>query len=288
MTFNHLISFNRNNKLRLIELLIGHLLWSLSLLVIFVFVRKVENTSPVWSFGLMILQLYFAGLLIFPVLRLQSENRSRGFYLFWGIILALLIWMFHQLSLNGSWQSLLNAIQSGLLLMTGTIVGAALARYVKKFWEILPLCFAMSVADFSSWLIGPTANFAQTIEQYYLKPEGPPPAIDMILVKLAFPGTENLLPVFGLSDWIMVAFFIVVAQRYQINDNLLGFRRDFGPESKHLGRFYLPVSLVALLSAVICAQATGLFIPALPVIALVMLVWFGGHGLLKRTRHEKR
>jgi hypothetical protein len=283
MALDHLIAFNRNNKLRLFELLVGHLLWSLSLLVIFIFVRNMENTSAVLSVGLMALQLYFAGHLIFPVLRLQPENRSRGFYVFWGLVLALLIWIVHQLSLNGPWQLFLNAIQAGLLLMTGTIVGAALARYVRKLWEILPLCLAMSLADFSSWLIGPTANFAQTIEQYYLKPEGPPPAIDMILVKLAFPGVANLLPVFGLSDWIMVAFFIVVAQRHRLNDNLFGFRTEIETGRRHFGLFYLPVSLVALLAAVICAQTTGLFIPALPVIAVVMLLWFGGHSLVKKN-----
>lgn len=288
MAFDQLISFNRNNKLRLLELLVGHVLWCFSLLVIFVLVRNIENTSPLWSVGLMILQLYFAGYLIFPALRLQPEKRSRGFYVFWGIVFALLIWAIHLLPLSGPRKPFLNAIQSGLLLMTGTIVGVVLARYVKKLWEILPLCLAMSLADFSSWLIGPTADFAQTIEQYYLKPAGPPPTIDMVLVKLAFPGTANLSPVFGISDWIMVAFFIVVAQRFRINDNLFGFRTDIEPESKHWGGFYLPVSLVALLAAVICARTTGLFIPALPVIALVMLVWFGVHSLLKRTRHEKR
>lgn len=287
MALRDLISFNGNNKRRLVELFAGHLLWCLSLPVILVLVGKAEKPSPFWSIALMTLQLYFAGQLIIPALRMEPENRNRVFYVFWGAVLAVMVWAGHQLSANGLRQPLFEALQSGLLLLTGTIIGAALARYVKKLWEILPLCLAMSLADFSSWLIGPTADFARTIEQYYLKPVGPPPAIDMILIKVTFPGAPNLLPIFGLSDWIMVTFFAVIAQRHQINDNLLTGRRDGEPKKSRRPGIYLPISLVALLGAVALAQLTGTFIPALPVIALVMLAWVGGQSLTRKVRHEK-
>jgi hypothetical protein len=100
-------------------------------------------------------------------------------------------------------------------------------------------------------------------------------------VKLAFPGKADLLPVFGVSDWIMVVFFAIVAARHEVNDNLLGFA---GEEQARRGRVgcYLPVSVLALFLAMTLAQTTGLFIPALPVIALVMMLWYSLRYLLLR------
>ena len=103
----------------------------------------------------------------------------------------------------------------------------------------------------------------------------------MILVKLALPSNSLLAPVFGISDWIMVVFFALVANRHAVNDNLLGTAGETLAERQHFGR-YLPVSVVALLLAIILAQTTGLFIPALPLIALIMLSWYGLRYLKNR------
>lgn len=129
------------------------------------------------------------------------------------------------------------------------------------------------MADFASWLFGPTATFSQQIEQYYLDPVGPAPLIDMVLVKLVFPGVSGLAPVFGISDWIIVVFFAVVAQRHGVNDNLLGTAGEALARQGKIGR-YLPVSVAALFVATLLAQFSGLFIPALPLIALIMLLWY--------------
>ena len=196
----------------------------------------------------------------------------------------LIIWSANQITPSSSWLPLLTAIKSGLLLLIATIVGTALARYVRRLWELIPICLAMTLADFASWSYGPTAIFSRQIQQYYTAPEGPPPLIDMLLIKLALPGAAGLAPVFGISDWIMVVFFAVVAKRHGVNDNL------FGMSSKGLIRdgqigCYLPISAVALFVATLLAQTTGLFIPALPVIALIMLVWYAARFLqLRRSK----
>jgi hypothetical protein len=95
----------------------------------------------------------------------------------------------------------------------------------------------------------------------------------MILIKLALSGQAALAPVFGFSDSIMVVFFAQVAHHHGVNDNLLG---PAGESLARLGRIghYLPVSVIALLAATVFAQASGLFIPALPVIALIMPGWY--------------
>jgi len=243
--------------------------------------RLVESILPWWSVGFIALQLFFAAQLLLPALLLHPEERSRGFYLFWGATLVLSLWLINQLALTGIWLPIITVIKSSLLLLIATITGAAMARYVHRLWEIVPVCIVMTLADFASWLYGPTAGFTRQIQQYYLAPEGPPPLVDMVLIKLAFPGSAGLAPVFGISDWIMVVFFAIVANRYEVNDNLVGPPGEVLARQGQIGR-YLPVSVAALFSAIVLAQTTGLFIPALPVIALIMLLWYAGRYLLRR------
>jgi len=213
---------------------------------------------------------------------LQEEKRSRGFYLFWGATLLLSIWLINQLP-TSTLQQPLTAIKSGLLMLVATLIGAALARYVHRLWEIIPIGIAMALADLASWMFGPTANFTKELQQYYQDPVGPPPFIDMVLIKFAVPGSRNLMPVFGLSDWIMVVFFIIVATRFGINDNLIGASGKSLALQKKFGR-YLPVSVVALFVALSLAQISGIFIPALPLIALIMFLWYAIHRIWLQHR----
>ena len=273
MSLHPFTRFSRQNR-RLIILLMGsHLLWSCAIFGLWAIGSLIETVAPWLSSGFMALQLYLAAQLLLPALLLHPEGRQRGFYLFWGIVLAGTVWLVNQLTPVGAWLPLLAVIKSGLLLLVATLIGAALARYVKRLWELVPICLVMTLADFSSWLAGPTAAFTQQIEQYYRAPEGPQPLIDMALIKLAFPGSVGMAPVFGISDWIMVVFFAIVAARHEVNDNLLGKAGEKLARQGQIGR-YLPVSVVALFVAILLAQTTGLFIPALPVIALVMMLWY--------------
>ncbi len=281
MISSSLTSFSKPNRGQIFYLGIGHLLWSCGVFGLWSLAPWFESGS-VWLSGIFIaLQLYAASQLLLPALLLVPEQRTRSFYFFWGLVLALSVWLINQVPVAESWQPLLLAIKSGQLLLIATLVGAALARYVQRLWEILPICLMMTLADFSSWLYGPTAGFAEQIEKYYRTLEGPPPLIDMVLIKLAFPGDTGLAPVFGISDWIMVVFFALVAHRQEINDNLIGPSGEILARQGRFGR-YLPVSVVALFMAVQLAQLTGLFVPVLPLIALVMLLWYAGRYLLLR------
>jgi hypothetical protein len=261
MPLRSFTTFSKSNQRTIFLLIASHLLWGCAALGLWSAGQLLEASLPWWSVAFVALQLYFASQLLLPALLLHPEDRSRGFYLFWGLTLALSIWLINQLTSDSFWAPLLIVIKSSLLLMVATITGAAMARYVNRLWEIIPVCIVMTLADFSSWLYGPTAGFTRQIQQYYLAPEGPPPLIDMVLVKLAFPGPAGLAPVFGISDWIMVVFFAIVANRYEVNDNLVG----------------LPGEKLA---------RQGLFIPALPVIALIMLLWYAGRYLLRKSHAD--
>ncbi len=266
-----LFSFSTTNRRLLLLLIGGWLLWSVAVVGLWSLGRELASPSYWWSAAFIFVQLYLAVQLLLPALLLEPEQRTRIFYLFWLTGLALLIWAVHQLPDGGLWSPLLSALKTGLLLFSGTLVGISLARYVNRLWEVVPLCLVMMLADFSSWAVGPTADFARQIEDYYRMPEGPPPLIDMVLVKLTYPGATGLVPVFGVSDWIIVVFFAAVARRYQINDNLIGPGGDTGQQCR--GR-YLPVSVVALFMAIMLAHTSGTFIPALPLITLVVVVFY--------------
>ena len=279
MSLLHFITFSKSNRRMIFLLIACHLLWSCAVFGLWSTGRLFDAVGPWWPGVFLALQLYAAAQLLLPALLLHPEERNRGFYLFWGLSLAVSIWLINQLPHAGNWQPLLAVAKSGLLLLVATVTGAAMARYVKRLWELVPVCIVMTLADFASWMYGPTAGFTQQIQQYYQAPVGPPPLVDMILIKLAFPGIAGLTPVFGLADWIMVVFFAIVARRHGINDNLIGLPGETLARQGRIGS-YLPVSVVALLVATVLAQATGLFIPALPVIALVMLIWYAFRYLL--------
>ncbi len=266
-------TFSPTNRRQILLLVVGHLLWS-GVVVTLGFAGRSIEASPWWSVLFLVLQFYAATQLLLPSLLMHPEERTRSFYFFWGALLALIIWLINQLALPDLWQLPLSALKSGLLLLTATVIGTALARYVRRLWEIIPVCVVMTLADVSSWRYGPTGEFAEEIRRHYLAPEGPPPLIDMVLVKLAQPGSFGMSPIFGISDWIMVAFFVAVARRYEINDNLVGPPGGALAQRGQIGR-YLPVPAIALFAAVLLARTTGYFIPALPLIALVMLGWHG-------------
>ena len=283
MSLQSFASFSQANRRLILRLGASHLLWSCAIFGLWWGGQLIKVTTPWWTGGFIALQLFAAAQLLLPALLLQPEERKRGFYVFWGLTLLLSIWLINQLITVADWQPLLAAIKSALLLLVGTLTGAALARYVLRLWEIVPVCIVMSLADLASWLCGPTAGFSKVIRQYYLAPEGPPPLIDMFLIKLVFPGSAGLAPVFGISDWIMVVFFAIVARRYAINDNLIGTPGETLARQGRIGR-YLPISVAALFIAIVLAQTTGLFIPVLPLMALVMFLWYAIRYLLLQRR----
>lgn len=274
--------FSKVNRRQILLLIVCHLLWSAAIFALELYGRTIVAPAPWISIVFIALQLFAASQLLLPALLLHPEERSRSFYLFWFMTLAGIIWLSHQLPVVGIGLALMTAVKSGLLLLVATLCGAALARYVQRLWELIPIALVMTLADFFSWLYGPTALFTKQIQLYYQHPVGPPPLVDMILIKFALPGVIGLSPLFGIADWIMVVFFAIVARRHGINDNLFGMAGELLAQQGRYGR-YLPVSVVALMAGILLAQGTGLFIPALPLIALIMLLWYASHYLYGRT-----
>jgi hypothetical protein len=89
---------------------------------------------------------------------------------------------------------------------------------VKRPAEIIPLGVVAALADLFSMLSGPTKHMAEEISTYYVSGmEGIPPFVDSLLIKIPLLGAGTLVPLFGVSDWIIVVFLTAAANKFELN-----------------------------------------------------------------------
>jgi len=168
-----------------------------------------------------------------------------------------------------------DVIWSANLLFLATLLGGVLSSAVKRVGELVPVCLTAAVADTMSVAIGPTRSMTEDLVVYYRKGmEGPPPLVDLIVVKTAVPGSAKSFPLFGVTDWIFVVLLSTALLRMKKSDNIFPLalnRRSW---------FFIPVSALALYCAVVLARLTGVFVPAMVVIAAFFVVFlFVGYNL---------
>jgi hypothetical protein len=184
------------------------------------------------------------------------------------IMAAVLFAALRQGLVFGPWAE---ALLAAKLLVFALLLGNYLVTALNRPAELVAVCMVMSVADLLSVLAGPSRGIAASIEAFYLGDRlGLLPWSDFLLVKIALPGYDYLLPIFGLADLIMVAFFIGAAHKFGIEDNLFGAGLQRMVERRRPG-IYLPLPMVGVAVAVLLAQWLHIFIPALPVVAVVFL-----------------
>ncbi len=172
----------------------------------------------------------------------------------------------------------ITSISTANLLFCATLIGAALSSAVKRPGELVPVCLTAAIADLISVIKGPTKSMVEDITAYYDKGmEGTPPFVDFILVKVGIPGFEIPVPLFGVTDWVLLVLLSSALLRMQKNDNLLVYKKK---KSKFI---YLPVSALALFAGLVFAQLTQEFIPAMVFIALFFLIYL----VVKIEVHKK-
>ncbi len=153
---------------------------------------------------------------------------------------------------------------SANLIVFALLLGNALVSALRRPSELIPVCAVMSAADLFSVFAGPSKTMAASIETYYREGQvGAAPWSDFLLIKIAVPGAEHLVPVFGVADVIILAFLTAAARKFGIDDNVAG--RAIEPK-----RFfpYFSAAACGLAAALLAAQALGVFLPALPAMAL--------------------
>lgn len=159
------------------------------------------------------------------------------------------------------------------LIIFSCLLGAYLSTAVNRLTEIIPVCSVAFTVDLYSVLRGPSKEIAVQIGKFYSEgATGSVPLADMILVKIVNPSVEYLIPVFGVSDWIFIVFFSSVMLKFQLADGVVGKSLKDMEGSSGI-QFYFPLISLGLLISVLTAYMFNLFIPALPVILVIVLPW---------------
>jgi hypothetical protein len=151
------------------------------------------------------------------------------------------------------WESLATCGQ----LLVVVVAAGYLPRFLTHPAELLPLVSVMVCADAVSYLAGPTHDIAREVADYYMSGrEGAYPISEVLLMKFPTLGSFDLFPYFGVADWFMVVFLGSASRFFGLADRLAG----------------IPLAVLGLFLASATARLTGLFIPALPVLALFYMV----------------
>ncbi|MCU0556982.1 MAG: hypothetical protein MUF67_06725 [Desulfobacterales bacterium] len=213
--------------------------------------------------------------------RLRNRPRQRIALIVGSIGVALIFW--HRQRFGGGVPPLLAPLGSANLVVFACLVGTWLPDGLRRPAELVPVGALMALVDAASALAGPTRQIAESIETYYKDGmAGPLPVGDALLVKSAFWGSDRLLPVFGVSDWVMVVFLTAAALKFDLNDNLAPT-----PLAAMVRRgrtaFFFPVAAAGLILAVWLAHFSGRAVPALPLVAGAHLGW-----CLLRYPHTRR
>jgi hypothetical protein len=178
------------------------------------------------------------------------------------------------------YREVLFVLASANLVVFALLLGNFLVSGLNRPSELVPVCIVMSAADLLSVFAGPSRQMIEGIDVFYRDGRvGTIPWSDFLLVKIAVPGVDHLLPVFGVAEVIMLAFLVAAAHKFRIDDNLLG--RGLGDMGDcRCFPLWFPAAAAGLAFALLAAHGLGMFLPALPVIA----IFFLGYTL---PRHPK-
>lgn len=167
--------------------------------------------------------------------------------------------------------ALLTLSISSLLLGAASIFGIFAARGLKRPAELIPVCVVAAWADLCSVSAGPTRGVATSIEQFYRGGrQGPAPLVDDLLIKALLPGIPTPIPLFGVTDWIIVAFLTAILAQLKLTP---GPALPLTIAGLPVKPRYLHVAPVGLWLALATAQISGRFVPGLLFICMAVLFW---------------
>ncbi len=190
------------------------------------------------------------------------------------VILIITRLLLFQVESGGSFIGVLAGIAgTTTLIIFSCLLGSYLSQAIKRLPEVIPVCSVAFTVDLYSVFKGPSKEFALQIGDFYSNgATGPVPYVDIILLKIPNPSIGYLTPIFGVSDWIFVIFLSSVMLNFRISDGIIG--KDIKDVvSSPNTQFYFPLVSFALLVSIFIAYVFNIFIPALPVMIMIVLPW---------------
>lgn len=218
--------------------------------------------------------IILASLLVSAWINVEKSSASAAHSLLWrpltiNLLLLALLLAYHRY--DDGVHSVLTVVVSAVMLSSASLLGIVTARGLKHPTELIPVCVVAAWADLCSITAGPTHAMVGKITDYYSSgQQGPAPLADALLIKTLVPGTALPVPLFGVADWIIVAFLSAALVRLKLCP---------GPELAQfsIGAWlpfkYVHVAPLSLWLALTCAHLSGRFIPALVPICAFVLIW---------------
>jgi hypothetical protein len=196
--------------------------------------------------------------------RIEPYLTQAQSYRIGGLIIGLLLFVGVYIFIGkmGVHSHFVTAFHSANLIFMACLLGHWLVIPLKRAAELIPLCLVVSLVDIYSVFKGPSKNMTGGLAHYYTSGQaGTPPLIDFLLIKFPLPDQAGLLPIFGVSDWVIIAMLSAAAAKFELKDNIFG--QTNSP--------FMSVATIGLLLSIVLARTAGLYLPALPLIALIFL-----------------
>jgi hypothetical protein len=191
------------------------------------------------------------------------------------LLLSILLTAFFYTAARLGWLPLpfLFILNTANLFTAASLAGLWIIKPLKRSTELVILCLVLALSDLFSVLGGPSRQIVDAVKTYYEGGmTGSPPLGDFLLIKFPVPGAGHLMPVFGVSDWIVVVFLSAAARKLAIDDNVAG-KSLHAMDAGKRAQSYFPAAAAGLLLAVWTANILNRFIPALPIVSLVFVGW---------------
>lgn len=257
------------------------ILWSIPTVLFFYLPVPVDISSFQLSLTLYLfvgIYLLLASSLSYWVIVNVFSMNSLVLYMNGVIVVMILGALYWYATISAPFKIVLASLSTANLLFGSTLLGAVLSVAIKRVGELVPVCLTAAVADLTSVLKGPTKIMAADLSAYYEGGmQGTPPAIDAVLIKAGVPGHTVPVPLFGVSDWILLILLSSSLIRLQKTDNLLA------DGEMQRGYLFFPVTTLALYIGLLTAQITHIFLPAMVFICAIFL----GYLVCKHKVHLK-
>jgi hypothetical protein len=247
------------------------LCWTVSTVLFFYF--PIPSETSLFQRNLILflfigLYLLLASCLTYRTIKVVLSESSAEISKYCAVVALLFLLLYGSARIYDQSTVVIAGLATANLLFGASIAGTLLSSAVKRTAELVPVCLTAATADVMSVVKGPTRGMIEDISSYYEEGmEGAPPFVDFIVVKAGIPGFDIPVPLFGVTDWILVSLLSASLLRLKKSDNIM-------PGNGVLAKyFFFPISALALYSGLIVAQITELFLPAMVFISFFFLLY---------------
>jgi hypothetical protein len=233
-------------------------------------------SSPTLSYLVIVFFIFLLSSTMAIFLRFERDYLYKNNHIRRNLIVILILFrlLLFQIEKIDSFVGILAGIAgTTTLILLACLLGSYLSQAIKRLPELIPVCSVAFTVDLYSVLQGPSKEIALQIGDFYSAgAEGAAPYVDIILMKITNPAVDYLIPIFGVSDWIFVVFLTSTLLQFKVADSVAG------KDITHILNtqcvpLYFPLASIALLASILIANLSNIFVPALPVMIVVVLPW---------------